>query len=127
MSDKNGLDFGDYVLIEQKRYGCEIEMYCHKVINHLESNSWVDVPVQSPATESIHGEMAEVIGCITCGVDERDVLRYRVCDVIKGHNSSYNLALDDAKGAVERVECPDIFRYAIRLAIAAIGGLRRKG
>jgi poly-gamma-glutamate capsule biosynthesis protein CapA/YwtB (metallophosphatase superfamily) len=41
--------------------------------------------------------------------------------------SGYNLALDDAKAAVERVECPDIFQYAIRLAIAAIEGLRRKG
>jgi hypothetical protein len=42
-------------------------------------------------------------------------------------NSNYNLALDDAKGAVGKAECPDIFRYAIRLAIAAIEGLRRKG
>lgn len=75
------LDFGDYALIEQKRYGCENEMYLHKVIGRLQSNTWVDVPVQCAATETLHDERAEVIACICCGVCEREVLRYRASDV----------------------------------------------
>ena len=42
------LDFGDYCLIEQKRYGVENEMFVHKVIGRLRSNSYVDVPVTTP-------------------------------------------------------------------------------
>ena len=38
-------DFGDHVLIEQKRHGVENEIYLHKVIRRLESNTFVDVPV----------------------------------------------------------------------------------
>jgi len=75
-------DFGDYVDIEQKRYGCDNEFYCHKVVNNLRSNTWVDVPVQSPRTETIHSEMEDVCSCITCGVGETEVLRYRVKDLI---------------------------------------------
>lgn len=35
-------------------------------------------------------------------------------------------AISDAVGAVEKVECPDIFSYGIRLAIAAIKALEEK-
>jgi len=73
--------FGDYVRIEQKRYGGgENEMYLHKVIGVLRSNSWVDVPVQSPATETIHDHSEDVLACVCCGVCERDILRYRFND-----------------------------------------------
>jgi len=84
------MDFGDYALIEQKRYGVPNEMYVHKVIGRLHSNSWVDVPVQTPARQSLHSEGAEVVACICCGVDERHVLNYRVVDVqpIKTHNAA---------------------------------------
>ena len=75
--------FGDYVNIEQKRYGCENEMYIHKVINRLSSNTWVDVPVQSPATNVIHDHMEDVVSCICCGAGETEVLKYRVKDVHK--------------------------------------------
>ena len=81
------LDFGDFALIEQKRHGVQNEMYEHKVINSLESNSYVDVPVQSPATETLHDEIVRVIGCITCGVSERSVLCYRIKDVVRCHKS----------------------------------------
>ncbi len=74
-------DFGDYVEIEMKRYGCENEHYQHKVVGPLSSNTWVDVPVQSPATETRHSEMADVVRCICGGVCEDEVLKYRVCDV----------------------------------------------
>ena len=50
-----GLDFGDYVEIEQKRYGCENEMYLHKVINVLESNSWVDIPLGTISSKEHFG------------------------------------------------------------------------
>jgi len=75
------LGFGDYVEIEQKRYGIENEMYLHKVIQPLKSNSWVDVPVQTPAKETLHKESEPVVGCICCGVCEREVLNYRIKDV----------------------------------------------
>ena len=76
------LDFGHYCLIEQKRYGVPNEMYDHKVIRQLKSNSYVDVPVQTPATETLHDEVVPVVACICCGVDETQVLKYRLCDVI---------------------------------------------
>lgn len=73
--------FGDYCAIEQKRHVVKNEMYLHKVIGTLRSNSWVDVPVQTPATETIHGEITDVVACVCCGVAEREILRYRTSDV----------------------------------------------
>ena len=75
------LDFGDYCEIEQKRYGCDNEMYVHKVINNLRSNSDVDVPVQTPATEVWHDSIVPVVSCICCGVVEDKVRKYRIEDV----------------------------------------------
>jgi len=75
------MEFGDYAVIEQKRYGVENEMYLHKVIGTLGSNCWVDVPVQLPVKETAHKEMANVVSCICCGVQEREVFYYRVTDV----------------------------------------------
>lgn len=81
------LEFGDYCSIEQKRHVGPNEKYIHKVINRLQSNTWVDVPVQSPATEVVHecesGLLEPVVSCICCGVDETTVLKYRVKDVKK--------------------------------------------
>jgi hypothetical protein len=77
------LFFGDYVEIEQKRHGAENEMYLHKVINTSSSNAWVDVPVQSPAKETLHGKMMPVASCICCGVCETEVLKYRIKDIKK--------------------------------------------
>jgi hypothetical protein len=74
------MNFGDYCYIEQKRHGAPNEMYHHKVIGRLQSTAWVDVPVQSPASETNHGEMVDVIACVCCGVSERNVLRYRTID-----------------------------------------------
>lgn len=80
----NGLiDFGDYISVEQKRYGTDNEKYSHKVIEVTNSNCWVDVPVESPATESRHGIVSKVIRCVCCGVDETEVLRFRYEDVKK--------------------------------------------
>ena len=77
------MDFGDYVLVEMKRHGVSNEKYLHKVIGCLESNTYVPVPVQSPAKEVIHTEIVPVIQCICCGIDEREVLKYRLSDVKK--------------------------------------------
>jgi len=74
-------DFGDYCLIEQKRYGEPNEMYEHKVIGRLRSNTYVDVPVQIPRAETPHDEVVDVVACVCCGVCERDILRYRLSDV----------------------------------------------
>ncbi|WP_312731552.1 hypothetical protein [Atlantibacter hermannii] len=78
-------EFGDYAEIEQKRHYAANEIYRYKVIKQLSSNSWVDAPVQSPATETIHPEMEDVCLCICCGVDETVVRKYRVKDMRKVH------------------------------------------
>jgi hypothetical protein len=76
------LIFGDYVEIEQKRYGGKNEMYLHKVINTSNSNAWVEVPVQD-TTEIWHEKTMPVVSCICCGVYETEVRKYRVMDVKK--------------------------------------------
>jgi hypothetical protein len=90
-NDNDYLYFGDYVEIEQKRYGCENEMYLHKVIGTLESNIWVDVPVQTSAKETSHKEYEPVVRCICCGVCETEVLAYRVKDVKKASSKQWNI------------------------------------
>lgn len=82
------LDFGDYALIEQKRYGCNNEMFLHKVVGRLRSNSWVNVPVQTPATEKLQDSVEDVILCICCGVDETEVRRYKATDVKPNEKSN---------------------------------------
>ena len=84
------LDFGDYCFIEQKRYGAPNEMYLHKVVGRLNSNSWVDVPVdfaRNALTATVHYErgpaeygLVPVLRCICCGVDETQVVSYREID-----------------------------------------------
>lgn len=78
------LNFGDYVSIEQLRYGCENEQYTHKVIGVKNSTQWADVPVQAPPKETHHnGAFEGVVQCVCCGVDESKVLNYKICDVVK--------------------------------------------
>lgn len=75
------IGFGDIVTIEMKRHGVDNEFFQHKVIGRFRSNTYVDVPVQSPATNTIHSEMEDVVSCIVCGICEETVLRYRLKDV----------------------------------------------
>lgn len=97
MNNKTEFKFGDYAIIEQKRHGVPNEMFVHKVIDQLRSNTWVDVPVQSPATETIHDEMEDVCLCICCGIDETEVRRYRVKDM--RHRSPVSAVADEKKGS----------------------------
>lgn len=76
-----GFKFGDYVTIEQKRFGVENEHYHHKVIGVKKSNTYVTVPVQN-RKEVNHGEVVDVVCCVCCGVDEREIFKYRVEDVV---------------------------------------------
>lgn len=87
MKNEIEFKFGDYAIIEQKRHGVPNEMFVHKVIGQLRSNTWVDVPVQSPATETPHDEMEDVCWCICCGVDETKVRKYRVKDMQRSNLS----------------------------------------
>ncbi len=97
MNNEIEFKFGDYAIIEQKRHGVPNEMFVHKVIDQLRSNTWVDVPVQSPATETIHDEMEDVCLCICCGVDETEVRRYRVKDMRR--HSPVSAVTDEKKGS----------------------------
>jgi len=85
MKKKGGesMKFGDYVRIEQKRYKAKNEMYLHKIIGCLNSNYYVDVPVIYPIVEVYHDDVVEVVACVTCGVNERYIHRYKISDVIK--------------------------------------------
>lgn len=90
---KNELpEFGDYVLVEQFRYGVPNEHYVHKVIGRIRSNCYADVPVKSPATTTLHNEVVDVVSCICCGVDETTVLRYRLSDVRPTRSEDYSWA-----------------------------------
>lgn len=83
--------FGDYVRIEQLRFGADNEMYLHKVIgSDSESNSYVDVPVHWKEEEVRHDEMVPIVRCVCCGLDERKILKYRVEDVeLSNHDRSF--------------------------------------
>lgn len=75
------MKFGDYVEIEQTRYGAKNEMYSHKVIGCLHSNTYVDVPVEEVGVERRHLNVVDVVACVTCGVNERNIYRYKKSDV----------------------------------------------
>ena len=74
-------EFGEYVTIEQKRYGGPNEMYKYKVVGDLHSNTYVNVPVQSPEEEETHMDVKHVVACICCGVDETKVSKFKIEDV----------------------------------------------
>ena len=42
----------------------------------------------------------------------------------RAHDAGFKAALQQCREAVDNVECPDIFRYGIRLALAAISRVR---
>ncbi len=81
------MKFGDYVEIEQKRYGAKNEMYVCKVIGCLRSNSYVSVPVKCPEKEKLHPKVVDVVACITCGIVEKEVLNYKISDIKEGKYS----------------------------------------
>lgn len=78
---RNWVDFGDFAWLEMKRHGVPNELYQHKVIGVFQSNSWVDVPVQSPPTAVRHDDMAEVAHVVCCGLSEDRVYRVRTSDL----------------------------------------------
>jgi len=81
-NDENVLPkFGDYISVEQHRYGCDNEFYIHKVIGTMKSNKWMDVPAITHNGMTLHDHMEDVVACICCGVCEEEVIRYRVSDV----------------------------------------------
>ncbi len=97
MKNEIEFKFGDYAIIEQKRHGVPNEMFVHKVVGQLRSNTWVDVPVRVQATETLHGEMEDICLCICCGIDETKVRRYRVKDMRR--HSPVSLVADEKSGS----------------------------
>ncbi len=73
--------FGKYATIEMKRHGVPNEFYGHKVIGGFKSNTWVEVPIQSPAKAVIHDHSEEVVNVICCGIAEETVYRVRLADI----------------------------------------------
>ncbi|MEH1760274.1 hypothetical protein [Klebsiella pneumoniae] len=102
MKNEVEFKFGDYAIIEQKRHGVPNEMFVHKVVGQLRSNTWVDVPVSVPATETLHGEMEDICLCICCGIDETKVRRYRVKDMRR--HSPISLVADEKSGSTIKLQ-----------------------
>ena len=76
------MKFGDYCLIEQKRYVGENVMFLYKVTRgELRCNYWRGVPVDANQPDNCRGEMSDVIQVICCGVDETKVETFRLDDV----------------------------------------------
>ena len=79
---KDDIDFGDYVLIEQKRYGVPNEMFQFKVVGSFQSNAYRDVPMEAGDHEQKwHPEVVDVLNVICCGIDETKVDTVRKADV----------------------------------------------
>ena len=78
------LRFGDYCIIEQKRYGVPNESFVYKVITRGVSNHWRSVPVDACNTEVVSGgSMEECVLCLCCGISEEDnkLEKFRCKDV----------------------------------------------
>ena len=79
---KDDIDFGDYVLIEQKRYGAPNEMFQFKVVGSYQSNSYRDVPMDAvDRDKKLHPHVVDVLHVICCGIDETTVDTVRKADV----------------------------------------------
>ena len=77
-------DFGDYCLIEQKRFNTDNEMFLYKVIaGNMKANYWTPVPVTNAIgrKDKEHGEICEVVKAIQCGVIEEKVQTFRLEDI----------------------------------------------
>ena len=105
VKEKSKLGFGDYVEIEQKRFGVDNEMYLYKVIDVSRSNTWVDVPVRAPQKEAIHSEMEMVVRCVCCGICEDEIVTFRIKDVKK----------------VEKIKGERLARYTIGICLVEGG------
>ena len=78
--EKLNLKFGHYISVEQKRYGCDNQFYSYKVIGTLKTNSYIQTPVDGLG-EKIRGDSENCVQVICCGVDERNVERFRLQDI----------------------------------------------
>lgn len=75
------MDFGDYCVIEQKRFGAENEHYTYKVIGSGRANYYREVPVDATAPHNARGDVCDVVMVICCGVCEEEVETFRLADV----------------------------------------------
>lgn len=73
--------FGMYCRIEQLRFGVPNEMFLYKVVASLRSNCWCEVPYKTASKEVRHDSIEDCVLAICCGIDETEVLRFRVSDV----------------------------------------------
>lgn len=73
--------FGRYCRIEQLRFGVPNEMFLYKVVASLRSNCWCEVPYKTASKEVRHDSIEDCVLAICCGIDETEVLRFRVADV----------------------------------------------
>lgn len=86
MDEYKDLDFGSYCDIEMFRHGAENEMYTHKVIQRVKSNSSVNVPIRygpggTGHEEVLKKESSPCIRVVCCGVIEDRIFKVRVAEV----------------------------------------------
>lgn len=109
-------NFGDYVEIEQNRYGAPNEMFIHKVVGSFRSNAWVEVPVFWQKELIIHDHSEEVLNVICCGIDETTVYRVRAADCKKAVvSNSFAERLDRVELAEvkARMEAEELAKVAL--------------
>ena len=89
------MDFGDYCLVEQKRYRGDNVMFLYKVTRGgLRCNNWKGVPVDARQSDHVRGDMSDVIQAICCGVDETKVETFRLEDVKPNSRFKTNAAMN---------------------------------
>ena len=56
-------------------------MFLYKVVASLRSNCWCEVPYKTASKEVRHDSIEDCVLAICCGIDETEVLRFRMADV----------------------------------------------
>lgn len=79
----NHIDFGDYVYIEQLRFGVPNESYIYKVVGSFASNCWTPAPLKWDSKPVLHKKTEQVLNVIKCGIDETKVITVAESDCRK--------------------------------------------
>ena len=73
--------FGKYCLIEMHNYYSPNELFIHKCVGLIRSNTFCDVPLVCGVGEVTHDHLEDVLLVIQCGIDESKVIRVPLKDV----------------------------------------------
>lgn len=83
---KPEFEFGDYALIEQKRFGVPNEMFVYKVVSQISSNTRVEVPVTVGKKEEIHSNQSLFVSvfAVVLMKQKSGAIALKTCSIIHG-------------------------------------------